>query len=747
MNDKMANSKKDSNKKTSPEIVILIEKKLLFFQDIIQKTILHVQKNKILDIIGVSEVNSCINTLFELSKQIKDINEITVKTNTDNVINILQLVNNELSSLFKLFGTDSFEDLLWICFGNNSVNTYAISDMDKHKFELLKKYFHPTSYKLLGSKGDKGSKTDDTIFNEKSKNLDTADISIRIKPFHLKVFGIQIIAHNPQHKKSLIITGTIDDIMIQFLNNKFVNLKNNSINENAPNSLEFQGETFERYIKSLNLKDYLIFEPHEIYSKYVGYLSNLNTLRQKTISQVVKEFVSSDLFMKRTIIIQLLVKIDKYDTQYLAYLLYDLLSNDTNGLVDTQEQTILFDSFPWSIKQYFKDAMKRTVQYTNDLSNFDIQKIPLEQQICLLKVNDSVKEKAMQKLKEIKAKSKARQYLDGLLKIPFNIYKKEPILNIMSEIKVKYTDILRINKKELKENYTSLEILKTLNNIKQTENNTVDYLKTVTVKLENMSCNNLKLLVSNINETIIEYKLNFKKLKQTNRNMKERITDILDFINYIKADGALNKKILHDFFDINININNLFSLNANPGLLVDLEQKYGEINTYMNNVKQTLDNAVYGHDKAKKQIERIIGQWINGKQDGYCFGFEGPPGTGKTTIAKKGLANCLLDEHGISRPFAMIQMGGDSNGSSLHGHNYTYVGSTWGSIVQILIDKKCMNPIIFIDEIDKISKTEHGKEIVGILTHLLDPAQNDCFQDKYFSGIDLDFRLCFKIFN
>jgi ATP-dependent Lon protease len=83
-------------------------------------------------------------------------------------------------------------------------------------------------------------------------------------------------------------------------------------------------------------------------------------------------------------------------------------------------------------------------------------------------------------------------------------------------------------------------------------------------------------------------------------------------------------------------------------------------------------------------------------------------------------------------------MGGDSNGSTLHGHNYTYVGSTWGSIVQILIDKKCMNPIIFIDEVDKISKTEHGKEIVGILTHLLDPAQNDCFQDKYFTGIDID---------
>jgi ATP-dependent Lon protease len=166
--------------------------------------------------------------------------------------------------------------------------------------------------------------------------------------------------------------------------------------------------------------------------------------------------------------------------------------------------------------------------------------------------------------------------------------------------------------------------------------------------------------------------------------------------------------------------------------------KLNDFDKSINNIKLVLDDSIYGHTKAKKQIERIIGQWINGKQDGYCFGFEGPPGVGKTSLAKKGLSNCLKDEQGVSRPFGMIQIGGDSNGSSLHGHNYTYVGSSWGSIVQILIDKKCMNPIIFIDEVDKISRTEHGKEIIGILTHLLDPAQNDCFQDKYFSGIDLD---------
>ena len=58
-----------------------------------------------------------------------------------------------------------------------------------------------------------------------------------------------------------------------------------------------------------------------------------------------------------------------------------------------------------------------------------------------------------------------------------------------------------------------------------------------------------------------------------------------------------------------------------------------------------------------------------------------------------------------------------------------------------------MNPIIFIDELDKVSRTEHGKEIIGILTHLIDPTQNDSFQDKYFTGIDLDLSKALFVFS
>ena len=96
----------------------------------------------------------------------------------------------------------------------------------------------------------------------------------------------------------------------------------------------------------------------------------------------------------------------------------------------------------------------------------------------------------------------------------------------------------------------------------------------------------------------------------------------------------------------------------------------------MYTVRDNLDKAIYGHDKPK-QIERIIAQWINGENSGYCFGFEGPPGVGKTTL-QKGVSNCLTNELGESRPFAYIAIGGSSNASTLDGHSYTYVGSTWG---------------------------------------------------------------------
>jgi len=739
--------KKEINNKTTNDVLPLVEKKIDFFKDVIQKTIIHVQKNKFLDILGISDVGSCIEKLGELSKKMKELTDIK---NTDSLINNLQLINNELSSLLKNYGTESLEDLLLICFGNN--NKITTTEIENEKLELLKKYFHPTSYKVVNKKDElKQKKTEES---DENVNLSCSDVVSMYKQFHMKVYGIKLYIHSSILKKSLIIYGIVDDIVIDFLNNKYVSKLKTKISENLPEEDEFKKESFDKFMSSLMLKDFLIYEnEHEIYNKYIGCLTHNNAIKQKQISQTVKEFITDDMFNKRNTLMNLLIRSNNYDNQYLAYLLYDLLSNDSNGNVDTQEQTILFDSFPWPIKQYFKQAMKKTVQYTNELSNFDINKIPLEQQICLLKASDSVKEKAMMKLKEVKAKSedsgsKARQYLDGLLKVPFGAYKREPILNMMENIRTQFKDMYKkhsINNvfPEIpnKEKYTSIEVLKYVKKIQgeSGSNDKDEQLEKIKNYLITGDKKKLTLNITMINELLKKNDNKDKKIKHhllNKEQLRDEIEKFIDFCNFPENSNLLKETVETFISWCNINpvLNNLEVKKD----LTALNNNMKQITEYMTEVKSTLDKAVHGHDKAKKQIERIIGQWINGEQDGYCFGFEGPPGVGKTSLAKRGLSDCLKDDKGVSRPFAMIQMGGDSNGSTLHGHNYTYVGSTWGSIVQILIDKKCMNPIIFIDEVDKISRTEHGKEIVGILTHLLDPAQNDCFQDKYFTGIDLD---------
>ena len=749
MSEKTQNGKKENVQKTTTDVFPLVEKKLEFFKDIIQKTIIHIQKNKVLDILGISEVSSCIDKLGELSKKIQEIANLKIHS-TDSIINNLQLINNELSCLLKNYGTENFEDLLLICFGNN--NKITTDDNENHKFELLKKYFHPTSYRVIPKK-DESKKKDDN--EDKIDNLSCFDVSSTFKQFHMKVYGIKVYIYSVPLKKNLLIYGIVDDIVIEYLNNTYISNKMKAIKDNIPNENDFPPEIFEKYISSLTLKDYLIHDNHtDIYNKFVGSTTQVNILKQKQISQAVKEFISDDLYFKRTTLVNLLVRSFHYENQYLAYLLYDLLSNDSNGNVDTKDQTAIFDSFPWTIKNYFKQAMKKTIQYSNDLSNFDMNKIPIEQQICLLKATDSIKEKAMMKLKEVKAKSedsgsKARQYLDGLLKIPFGIYRKEPILNIMESVRNKFKDMQNkynldkiFDEIKVKEKYTSIEILKYLkiiqgNNISMNVTHQFDKIK------EYLVYGDKKKLINNMKK--IDYIL--KKHKKTRSkyshlNKEDLYSLIFDIVNYeMNAENKEDEYIIADiitefkpYSNINPTINNIEIKND----IDKINENMKTITDYITDIKTTLDKSVHGHDKAKKQIERIIGQWINGEQHGYCFGFEGGPGIGKTTLAKRGLSNCLKDSDGNPRPFAMIQMGGDSNGSTIHGHNYTYVGSTWGSIVQILIDKKCMNPIIFIDEVDKISRTEHGKEIVGILTHLLDPAQNDCFQDKYFSGIDLD---------
>ena len=1099
-------------------------------KNIITKTISSCQKYKLYDILGANEVNVCISTLDTLFNDIKDEQDKlnNQKFNIIETINRIEKIEEELLIIIKNFGTDTLGDLIYLLFGENYIDNIGNDLIDK--YNLLLQRVHPINYKILHWKQDttpnnkkvilKNKIVEDSTICENGLLLDCFDLARTSKSFQTKVYGIKLCLHDYQNKRTYLVACFVDDTLITCLENEYITKKFAQLEKCKPKDMEYDEEHWNRYIDTLTIKDLLVYSINELSQRFTSILNQLILIKQKTITQVVKEFLNNELYTQRTTLIQLLIQGNEEDFQYLAYLLYDLLSNENNGSIDTLEQTLLYDSLPWNTKKYFKVAMKQTIHYTNTLCNYDSDKIPLEQQICLLKASDSVKEKAILKLKEIKAKSedtgsKARQYLDGLLKIPFTIMREEPCLTMVEKnlqifhnIKEKLEEskeVISECKIPNKQRYTNHEILRYIDFIKKNHITNLTKLSysILTSSIKKIKKDDIITIVSFINDIIKSHKLSYNKIHYSNKKLSQIQNDIIDFINSNNNNFDVINSIwinIDKFINV-VNPNNIVKLLMKD--IYNLEKNISFISEYISEVKETLNNAVHGHDKAKRQVERIVGQWINGEKGGYCFGFEGPPGVGKclakdtpimlsngeikmvqnitledklmgddstprnvlalgsgvekmykiqqkkgddyivneshilslkmtksgkkgdkhqmilgkryfkndivdicikdylslpkylqeclkgykvgldfceqeidldpyvlgywlgdgssdyfrittiekkvvdyfkeyalnnnlqltqgkeekneisydittgytggradknkllnylknhnlinnkhipeiykcnsrenrlkllaglidsdgycnkvnnsleitqknkkladdilflvrslgfcgtmkectkscmykgekrcgqyyriiisgsgreeiptllerkrpkkhkqikdgldtgikivplkedqyygfqidgnsrfllgdftvthnTSLAKRGLAKCLKDENGVERPFAFIAIGGSANGSTLEGHNYTYVGSTWGRIVDILIESKCMNPIIFIDELDKISRTENGKEIIGILTHLIDPTQNDTFQDKYFSGIDLDLSKVLFIFS
>ena len=228
-------------------------------------------------------------------------------------------------------------------------------------------------------------------------------------------------------------------------------------------------------------------------------------------------------------------------------------------------------------------------------------------------------------------------------------------------------------------------------------------------------------------------------LLQTKLPIKYKAT-VMQKLNMMKSmeqgDSEYHKMKtwVDTFMRVPFNVYKNLSVNMNDGMDV--------CDQFMKNAKGHLDDCVYGLDDAKLQILQMMGQWItNPDAMGSAIAIHGPPGTGKTSLSKEGISKIL------GREFAFISLGGAGDASFLEGHSYTYEGSMWGKIVQILIDSKCMNPVIYFDELDKLSDSARGQEITGILTHLIDKSQNSQFHDKYFSEVDFDLSKCLFIFS
>jgi hypothetical protein len=742
-----------------------IEEKILYIQGIIRNTISSIKKNKEYDIFSNSDTNLSISVLTELYEKTNDVSKQARTNNSKNVeklIDLLQKIIDKLSMIICGFGTKYIDDLLFIIFGTEFKNIRIESPILNAKYDIIKNYIQPIGYKVLHWKPNKlintinnincsNKITEDKIIIEDSNAFECFDVDTSSKSFYQKIYGIKVVIQNEKNKKTLIINGIIDDIHINCFTNLYIKTRINEIKEIAEEQEELEKEILLRIIDTITLKDILIFGNYDIHKKMISVFTETNLVKQTKIENTIKKFLELDVYSQRNMLINLLIYNKDNEIQYICYLLYDLITANTVDSNNSSDQNFIYESLPWKIKMYFKDVVKYTIKCTNDMmQKYDVNKISLEQQIYLLKANESVKEKAMAKLKEIKGKpdelsTKAKQYLEGLIKIPFGIYREEPILKKIKEINKWFIRTLTLIEQLFpefkitkKEKYSTIEIVNLINDMNTYINEKVYVnLETIIEKNSNKQLSNVIQYINAIKKSKGE-----KKYSLTNVSKNNNSNRIIEYIKNNKSDELLTTELYDQ-----LNISSPLSLSKTKSEFSAINTNISNIETAMKNIIDVLDDSIYGHSHAKNQLLKIIAQWMNGEQTGYCFGFEGSPGIGKTSLAKKGLSNCLKDEKGESRPFSFIALGGSSSGTSLEGYGYTYVHSTWGKIVDILMEAKCMNPIIYVDELDKVSKTENGKEIIGIFTHLIDSTQNDCFQDKYFSGIEIDLSKALFIFS
>lgn len=545
------------------------------------------------------------------------------------------------------------------------------------------------------------------------------------------------------------------------------------------------------WVAQLSLRDRMVYTARELSDRCIRDFQRLQQYKAKTISTLVKEFLSSPLALQRDILTLFLLTEQDSDTQYLAYLMYDMISQESYLLKPQPLAEEIYSHLHWCIKKRFKVVIENIHEFTKRLSTFTESDINYESRIFLMKAPDAVKKKAMEKLKEVQSKGgndtnhKAQQYLDGLLRIPFGIYRRERMFAFLDEfgrrVRSHCEQYCHADKANANDPLNALHTALVTSDRRLTFDRVDTFMDKASTlakapaspRLDWDRCTNalsqlshaaLGKLVTALKQALGVSKLEYTvadavhvvRIRTRSNGQTTRVpipvltASLVGFAKHVRAHCPGQWPVCRDVLQVPISTST--TVHAQYGeqltaLSTEWCQYKQDTQQYLVGVDDVLEKSVFGHAKAKRAIKQVIAQWITGDLKGYCFGFEGPPGTGKTSLAKSGLSKCLVDVNGELRPFSFIALGGSSNGSTLEGHSYTYVGSIWGRIVDILMETECMNPIIYIDELDKVSRTEHGRELIGILTHLTDSSQNEEFADKYFSGIKLDLSRVLFVFS
>jgi len=263
----------------------------------------------------------------------------------------------------------------------------------------------------------------------------------------------------------------------------------------------------------------------------------------------------------------------------------------------------------------------------------------------------------------------------------------------------------------------------------------LNYLSQIKLKTSSI---NIKSELEKI-KTISNEDIDLKKQIILSKNMPNYVKkSCLEKIEEMKtSNNEYYKQLLY----VKTLLNFPFPSIDDDTFFIDIGKDQLKSKEFLESVVNKLNNKVYGHNECKETIKEEIAKWIsNPSSSGNALGLVGPPGVGKTLIAKA-LGKAL------DIPFVQITLGGQNDGELLHGHGYTYSGSQPGMIIKKMVEAGSARCIIYFDELDKACKKHDNNEIYNILIHMIDPNTNKEFTDRFFQEIKFPLNKVLFIFS